>query len=83
MTRTGAPAGRRRPLSLRTIALMVHCAAWFVTMTVASIASDSHLPPSELWTALPLGLSAILVALHDSRRREERTPPRPEHPEGQ
>lgn len=84
MTRTGRASPQRHRMSLRTIALLVHCAAWFMTMTVAAVTSDDHLPPSELWTVLPLGISAIMVAFYDSRRHEERSPPpRREQPEEQ
>lgn len=69
---------RRRPLSIKTIYLLIHGIAWLVTMAVVTVVTDSHVPPSELWTALPLGLSAILVAFrtdgtgHSPPHRHER-----------
>lgn len=68
------PDGRRR-LSMRSIFLLIHGFGWLFTMAVVSVASANHLPPSELWTALPLGLSAILVAFRTDGDHRSRPPP--------
>lgn len=66
---------RRARMSLQTIFLLIHGTAWLLTMAVVAVASDNHVPPSELWTALPLGISAILVAFRTSGSTD-RHPPR-------
>lgn len=51
--------------------LSVHAVAWLVAMVWATVTSEKHLPPPELWTALPLGISAILVAFRTGSRKED------------
>jgi hypothetical protein len=67
--------GRRRRLSMQSIFLLIHGVGWLFTMAVVAIASTNHVPPSELWTALPLGLSAILVAFRTDGSHRNRPPP--------
>lgn len=74
---------RRRAPSIQAVFLSIHGAAWISTMIIVAIKSEDHIPPSELWTALPLGISAILVAFRTGRHREEPTPRRHRRPEGQ
>lgn len=67
---------RRRRLPMRSIFLLIHGFGWLFTMAAVALLSDNHLPPSELWTALPLGLSAILVAFRtDGGDHHNRPPP--------
>ena len=68
--------GTRRRLPLVTIFLLLHGAGWLSIMAIVTITSASHVPPSELWTALPLGVSAILVAF---RGNGDRHHPPPQH----
>lgn len=63
-------------MSLQTIFLLIHGTGWLLTMGVVAVASENHVPPSELWTALPLGISAILVAFRSSNGSTDRHPPR-------
>lgn len=72
--------GRRR-LPLVTIFLLIHGTGWLVTMGVVALTTASHIPPSELWTALPLGASAILVAFRSNGDRHHHPPPRQERRE--
>lgn len=55
---------------MQAVLLTVHGLAWLVAMVWASVVSEKHLPPAELWTALPLGISAILVAFRGGRKED-------------
>lgn len=55
---------------MQAILLAVHGLGWLIAMVWASVVSEKHLPPAELWTALPLGISAILVAFRTTRKED-------------
>lgn len=78
-----ASHSRRTRLSIQVVFLLIHGLGWITTMVLVAIKSEDHIPPSELWTALPLGISAILVAFRTGRHHEEPTPRRHQRPEGQ
>lgn len=68
---------------MQVLFLAIHGAAWITTMTIVAVTTENHIPPSELWTALPLGISAILVAFRTGRHHEDPPPRRHQRPEGQ
>lgn len=55
---------------MQAILLSVHGAGWLLAMIWATVVTEKHLPPAELWTALPLGISAILVAFRTGRKED-------------
>lgn len=64
------PNPTRRRLSIQVVLLAVHGAGWLIVMAWTAVQSETHLPPPELWTALPLGISAILVAFRTGRKED-------------
>lgn len=69
---------RRRLPSAQNILLVIHGVGWLSAVGYVTVVSPNHVPPSELWAALPLGISAILVAFrtgNGERRHDRPTPP--------
>lgn len=78
---------RWRLPSAQNILLVIHGLGWLAATGYVTVASPSHVPPSELWAALPMGISAILVAFRagdgrERRRDNDRSAPPPQHETG-
>lgn len=57
--------------SVQTLALLAHCTTWAIVTVTVTIATPTHIPPGELWAALPAGISTILLIFRgDSRPRD-------------
>jgi hypothetical protein len=46
---------------IKTALLLAHGGAWLTVMAITAVNNGGRVP-SELWTVLPLGISAIIVA---------------------
>jgi hypothetical protein len=58
---------------MQSVVLVAHCVTWTVVTVIVAIATPTHLPPGELWAALPAGISTILLIFRgggDSRNRD-------------
>jgi len=62
MARPAGLGGRFRWPPVQNVLLVIHGLGWLVAMGFVTASTASHVPPSELWMALPLGISAIVVA---------------------
>jgi hypothetical protein len=61
---------------VRNVLLVMHGVGWLIA--VLAVASKTGSVPAELWTVLPLGVSAILMAFRaggdDPDRHRKRSP---------
>lgn len=60
---------RQHRWSVQTVALLAHCTVWAVVTVTVTIATPSHIPPGELWAALPAGISTILLIFRGGEPR--------------
>jgi hypothetical protein len=81
MARPAGLGGRFRWPPVQNVLLVIHGLGWLVAMGFVTASTASHVPPSELWMALPLGISAILVAFRAGDGTEHRRPPPPHREE--